>query len=54
MKTKSNELQELTNSELREINGGWFWVVLGGAAVVEVLSDWDNFKAGLMGEPPVK
>ncbi|MBX2897310.1 MAG: hypothetical protein KF763_17835 [Cyclobacteriaceae bacterium] len=52
-------LNELDSDECREINGGLFGIddiiigIVVGAAI-EVMSDWDNFKAGLSGHPPVK
>jgi len=51
-------LSEISIEEQRGINGGFFGLddlVIGlviGAAV-EIISDWDNFKAGLSGRPPV-
>ncbi len=60
MKTfeKSNEMQILDQKELLEITGGvaWFVPILiaaGCAAVEEVIRDWDNFKAGLLGKPEI-
>jgi len=51
--------RELDNNECKNINGGFFGIddVLIGVvigAAVEVMSDWDNFKAGLSGYPPIK
>ena len=50
--------REITDSGLREINGGGLGsaILAGivGAVCVAVLSDWDNFKNGLMGYPEVK
>jgi len=51
-------LIEISKEEQREINGGFFGVddlIIGltlGVAM-EIISDWDNFKAGLSGRPPV-
>ncbi len=49
------ELQELSNAEIQDTNGGLFWLipVIVGAAAVEIMSDWDNFKRGLAGVPGV-
>ena len=60
MKTveKSNEMQILGQKELLEISGGFAWIIpiliaAGCAAVEEVIRDWDNFKAGLLGKPEI-
>lgn len=60
MKTveKSNEMQILDQKELLEISGGFAWIIpiliaAGCAAVEEVIRDWDNFKAGLLGKPEI-
>lgn len=48
---------ELDKDELTRTYGGVFWFIVGGIAVAivkEVLSDWDNFKAGLTGQPEIK
>jgi bacteriocin-like protein len=49
----SNYYVELSESELRQIEGGSFWVALGiGVAITawsQIVSDWDNFKNGLAG-----
>lgn len=47
-------MQPLTDEEQRSISGGfWFQVVGGAFAIVvgSVVRDWDNFKAGLSGQP---
>jgi hypothetical protein len=46
-------LSPLSENENRDINGG-FWQIVLGAAVEEIISDWDNFKRGLAGEPEKK
>lgn len=50
-------LKELAPEEQLEINGGSFGLeVLGGlllAIAKEVLSDWENFKRGLAGQPEI-
>lgn len=49
--------QELNTDELNRTRGGIFWFLVGGVVLAitrEVLSDWDNFKAGLMGQPEIK
>jgi hypothetical protein len=48
---------ELDKYELSGIYGGVIWYILGGIAIAianEVVRDWDNFKAGLKGEPEIK
>jgi len=47
---------ELSAMEEQKTSGGlWhFAAALGIAAVVEIFSDWDNFKNGLMGRPEEK
>jgi hypothetical protein len=48
---------ELDKDELTGISGGVIWYLVGGivlAITKEVLSDWDNFKAGLAGQPEIK
>jgi hypothetical protein len=49
--------EELDRDELIGISGGVIWYIIAGiivAAVNEVISDWDNFKAGLTGQPEIK
>lgn len=49
--------QELTPSEIEGISGGVFWFILGGIIIAvtgEIVRDWDNFKAGLTGQPEIK
>ena len=61
MKTleKSNEMQILSHKEMLETSGGVAWfipILIAGAcaAVEEVIRDWDNFKAGLLGKPEIQ
>ena len=47
-------LQPLTAEEERNISGGFWLQLLGGAIVIvgtAVVRDWDNFKGGLLGQP---
>jgi lactobin A/cerein 7B family class IIb bacteriocin len=44
-------LTDLSDHELKEVNGGTIWQALVIAAIVAVITDWDNFKAGLSGKP---
>ena len=51
-------VQEMNAMEITETEGGFFGfddiivgVVVGGA--IAVISDWENFKAGLSGKAPV-
>ncbi|TYZ11009.1 class IIb bacteriocin, lactobin A/cerein 7B family [Hymenobacter lutimineralis] len=54
----SFEVVEINTTELTGINGGFWPVVIrivGGvaaAAGVQILADWDDFKAGLSGSCP--
>ena len=48
---------ELDKDELSGTYGGVIWYIVGGivvAVVKEVISDWDNFKAGLAGQPEIR
>jgi len=60
MKTLQHGLVPLKQKELVETNGGCpailipILIAAGGAAIAEIISDWDNFKAGLMGKPEIK
>lgn len=57
MKSKNNvlnDLKDLDPDELIAFQGGLvFWAAVGAgvciSAVTEVITDWDNFKAGLAG-----
>ncbi|MCL2502109.1 MAG: hypothetical protein FWE30_07220 [Bacteroidales bacterium] len=49
---------EISQKEMAETNGGvglleliLIGIVVG--AVIEVINDWDNFKAGLTGQPEI-
>lgn len=51
-------MEKLEKNQLERINGGIFgWDdVLVGLAITagaQIIADWDNFKAGLAGKPPV-
>jgi hypothetical protein len=49
--------RELDQQELIGISGGVMWFIIGGIVVAmarEVISDWDNFKAGLSGQAEIK
>ncbi len=49
--------RELNKDELSGIYGGVIWYLIAGvvvAVVNEIVSDWDNFKAGLRGQPEIK
>ncbi|MFT4737124.1 MAG: hypothetical protein ACJAZM_003025 [Cyclobacteriaceae bacterium] len=53
-----NSMEKLEKNQLERINGGIFgWDdVLVGLAITagaQIIADWDNFKAGLAGKPPV-
>ncbi len=59
METLQNGLKPLNKKELIGINGGCpillpIFVAAAGAAISEIISDWDNFKAGLLGKPEIK
>ena len=59
MKTLQNELVPLDHNDLVETNGGCpilVPIVVGLliAAGTEIMSDWDNFKAGLLGKPEIQ
>jgi len=53
-------LQKLGHKELMDTSGGhplvlpWFLAAVGTAAINEIIGDWDNFKAGLMGLPEIR
>jgi bacteriocin-like protein len=53
-----NRLVELSEHELAEINGGGIVPsLLAGliiAGVVQIISDWDNFKNGIAGRREIK
>ena len=52
-------LVELSKQELLELDGGVFGlddllIGLAIAAGAQIMGDWDNFVAGLSGEPEIK
>jgi lactobin A/cerein 7B family class IIb bacteriocin len=56
------KFKELSIEEMQEVEGGLgFWATVGAgiivgltvATFVAVIEDWDNFKAGLNGEPEI-
>ncbi len=53
-----NEIRLLDQKEMLETSGGCGIIVpiliaAGCAAVEEIIRDWDNFKAGLLGRPEI-
>ena len=53
MENLNFQTTDLTLTEQRDVNGGFIWGALIVAAVVAVISDWDNFKAGIAGKPEI-
>jgi hypothetical protein len=53
MENRNYQITDLTLTEQREVNGGILWEALLVAAAIAVISDWDNFKAGLAGKPEI-
>lgn len=53
MESRNYQIRDLTLTEQKEVNGGVIWAALIVAAFVAVISDWDNFKAGLAGKPEI-
>jgi hypothetical protein len=57
---KAEGFQELSSDQHRHILGGALPFLIGlgiaaaGAAIQNIITDWDNFKNGLTGEPEVK
>lgn len=49
---KNYEVKELDSREINMINGG-VWGFIAGAVFTVIIEDWDNFKAGLAGDPPI-
>ncbi|MBE9481539.1 MAG: hypothetical protein IMY69_07585 [Bacteroidetes bacterium] len=52
-------VQEMNTKQMKETNGDFgilaaIAIGIGIAAGAEILDDWDNFKAGLKGEPEQK
>ena len=62
MKTLHDAMVPMRQNELIETHGGCplapilipIIAAAGAAAVTEIISDWDNFKAGLLGKPEIK
>ena len=55
LQTSYSGFEELTDAELLTVDGGFWWVVVGGVAAAvgaQILADWDDFKAGLSGTCP--
>jgi hypothetical protein len=52
----TGDFHEIPEQDLSKINGGIYNILAGilVAVVAEVISDWDNFKNGLMGRPENK
>ena len=52
---KYYNVEKLSKNEKREINGGlaWYIPIIVGALIVNLISDWKNFKAGLLSNPPI-
>jgi bacteriocin-like protein len=54
----SNNYVELSESELRQIEGGSFIGTLAAGLIITtfaaIVGDWDNFKNGLAGRPEQK
>ncbi len=52
----SEHFRLIPQAKQQEINGGAipFFVLIGAAAVTQIIIDWDNFKNGLMGRPEDK
>jgi len=53
MENQNYQIADLTLTEQRDVNGGIVWGGLLIAAFVAVITDWDNFKAGLAGKPEI-
>ena len=52
-------VQEMNTKQMKETNGDFgilaaIAIGLAIAAGAEIFDDWDNFKAGLKGEPEIK
>jgi len=51
---KSQGIVPLTEEEEQNISGGFWIQLLGGSIAIlvgSVVRDWDNFKAGITGQP---
>ena len=53
MENLTYQITDLTLTEQRDVNGGFIWGALIVAAIVAVINDWDNFKAGIAGKPEI-
>ncbi len=43
MQQQNTQIQELNMDELQQVNGGWFWGMVGGYIFGEEANDWrDN------------
>ena len=51
MENLNYQITDLTLTEQREVNGGAIWHALAIALAAAIITDWDNFKAGLSGKP---
>ncbi len=51
MENLNYRVSDLTLTEQKEVNGGFFWVPLALIVIDAVIKDWDNFKNGLAGKP---
>jgi hypothetical protein len=60
METLQDGFVPMRQNELAETHGGCpailvpILIAAASAAIAEIISDWDNFKAGLMGKPEIK
>ena len=53
----SKEFRPLDREEMHSTQGGIFGAIAIGLAIAagaEIIGDWDNFKAGLMGLPEIQ
>lgn len=53
------KFENLSFKEMTEVNGGLSFIATIAAGIIiyaasEIINDWDNFKAGLKGEPEIK
>ena len=53
------KFKELSLEDLQETTGGLgFWATIGVGLIIgagiAIIDDWDNFKAGLRGQPEIK
>ena len=59
MNVSKNGFLPLKEDEIQNTRGGFgiaalILIGLAGAAGAEIFGDWDNFKAGLMGQPEIE